>query len=187
MALTRTLHRVLVTALGLVALTGCASLNAYRPQAERLEGRFVSIQNYGTAPVDPAAVDDLLVEVAAILDVTLDPAKPKARVMVTSPDRIATMHRAAAASAPGGSYAVALYFPGGLVMVPHVDRALLGHELAHYVTDRYLPGVARSDWEDVAERVERQLARAKRRVPTVTAAAKAGPDAGPAAPPAGRP
>ena len=66
------------------------------------------------------------------------------------------------------------YFPGAnLVLVPRFDRPLLGHELAHYVTDHYLRDAPRSKWEWIASRVEHQLYAFKRPAATPVAQAPA--------------
>lgn len=142
--------------LALPLLVGCASLNAYRPEAELLHGRHATIENFGTARIHPAEVDQLLREVAALLAVTLDPAVPPVRIIVTTPDRIARMH--GAGTVAGHPHAAGLYYPGAnLVLVPYFDRALLGHELAHYLTEHYLKA-PRAEWEPIAHTVERRLA-----------------------------
>jgi hypothetical protein len=59
---------------------------------------------------------------------------------------------------PHGADARALYLPGvNVVAVPRYSRAILGHELAHYVTEHYLPFIPRSRWERVALMVEDAL------------------------------
>lgn len=145
-------------------LVGCASsLNAYRPQADLVRTPYATIENFGTAAIDPEQVDALLLEVADLLKVTLSPAKPKVRIIVTSPDRIATLYGSAAGTLAGhSSQAEAAYFPGAsLILIPAFDRVVLGHELAHYLTEHYLT-VARSQWEPIAYEIERKLGYAKR-------------------------
>jgi hypothetical protein len=155
---------VLAGALGALALStlvGCASIDTYRDHSVRLQSRFSTIESFGVEPIDPAAVDELLLDVAHLLGVELDPAKPKVRILVTRPSRIASLYdgQAAAAALPGHAQAIGLYFPqASLVLVPRFDRALLGHELAHYVTHHYLPDAPRSKWEWIASRVENRIA-----------------------------
>lgn len=156
-------------------LAGCASLNAYRRDADLLQGRFTTIENYGTEAVDPAQVDHLLLEVAEILGVTLDPAVPRPRIVVTSPGRIARLYSSASATFPGHPRAVALYFPrASLILVPYFDRTLLGHELAHYLTEHYLEA-PRSRWEKIARDVEWKLLTARPRPSEALTASSAGP------------
>jgi hypothetical protein len=156
-------------------LAGCASLDTYRDHSVRLQSRFSTIESFGVEPIDPQAVDELLLDVAHLLGVELDPAKPKVRILVTRPSRIAALYggQAAAAVTPGHVEAVGLYFPqASLVLVPRFDRALLGHELAHYVTHHYLPDTPRSRWEWIAGRVENRIHSYHRpaRVPEAVAA-----------------
>jgi hypothetical protein len=120
-------------------------------------GRLTVVENFSTQAIDPEAVDGLLLEVAEILDVQLDSAVPPPRIVVTEPGRIAELYDGAATRWPGDSQAMALYFPGRrLVLIPYFDRILLGHELAHYLTEYYL-SVPRSRWEAIARDVEWQL------------------------------
>lgn len=154
------LSRVL-GAVALVALTaglvGCAGVS-YRDRATVTHTRYGTVENFGDEEITAEQVDGLLEEVADILHVTLDPRKPKVRIMVVSPSRIAGMYRDLMTVAAHGADASALYFPGAsLVMVPYYDRALLGHELAHYVTDHYLKSTPRREWERIALRVEDAL------------------------------
>lgn len=150
--------RLAVLTLPLFLIIGCASVQTYRSDAVVVRSEFAVIENYGTTAVVPEQVDGLLREVAGILGVELDAAKPKVRILVTTPERIAALYRASAVVATHGADAEGLYFPGAsLVLVPHFDRTLLGHELAHYITDHYLKNAARQDWEKIAYRVERKL------------------------------
>jgi hypothetical protein len=138
-------------------LTGCGSLNAYRTESVLLQSRFTTIENYAISEIDPREVDDLLLQVAEILGVQLDPTIPKPRIVVTTSSRIASLYSSASVAFPGHVRAAALYFPGAnLVMIPHFDRIILGHELAHYITDHYLKA-PRPEWEEIAHRVEWKL------------------------------
>ena len=52
----------------------------------------------------------------------------------------------------------ALYSPGvNLVAFPYYSRAILGHELADYLTDPFLKSTPRRSWERIALRVEEAL------------------------------
>lgn len=148
-------------ALGLLLLplfAGCGALNAYRTEAVLLHSRHTIIENFAISEIDPREVDQLLFQVAEILEVRLDPAVPKPRIMVTSPDRISRFFGASSAAYSGHTRAAALYFPGAnLILIPYFDRTILGHELAHYLTDHYLKKVPRSQWEDIAHSVEWKL------------------------------
>jgi hypothetical protein len=147
----------LAALLGVLPLVGCAGVS-YRDQATTSPTRYGTIENFSDEAITAEQVDGLLDEVAAILKVTLDPGKPKVRIMVTTPGRIADLYRRVAAVAPHGSDAMALYLPGAsLVMISSYDRTILGHELAHYLTDHYLKTAPRKDWEKIAHMVEDKL------------------------------
>ena len=78
--------------------------------------------------------------------------------------------RATTGAAPFGADAEGLYFPGAsLVLVSSYDRTILGHELAHYLTDHYLKQTPRDKWEAVAHMVERKLPAAETVVATAPA------------------
>jgi hypothetical protein len=157
------------------APVGWASLDTYRDHSVRLRSRFATIESFGVEPIDPQVVDELLLDVAHLLGVKLDPAKPKVRILVTRPSRIAALYggHAAAAAMPGHVEAVGLYFPqASLVLVPRFDRALLGHELAHYVTHHYLPDAPRSTWEWLAGQVENRIVAYQRPAPGPTKVAR---------------
>ena len=142
----------------LPVLVSCAELPAYRPDPVSVSSRLTIIDNFSTEAIDPEAVDALLIEVADILDVQLDPAVTPPRIVVTEPGRIAQLYDGStAARFPGDLHAMSLYYPGrALIRIPRFDRILLGHELAHYLTDYYL-AVPRAEWEGIAQRVEWKL------------------------------
>jgi hypothetical protein len=147
----------LAALLGVLPLVGCAGVS-YRDQATTSQTRYANVENFGDEVITAEEIDGLLEEVADILKVTLEPGKPKVRIMVTSPGRIADLYRKVATVAPHGSDAVALYLPGAsLVMISSYDRIILGHELAHYLTDHYLKSTPRKDWEKIAYMVEDRL------------------------------
>ncbi len=157
----RLLPASLLLLLALPVLAGCGSLNAYRSESVLLQSRLTTIENYSTSEIDPSEVDRLLLQVAHILGVQLDPAVPRPRIVVTSPDRIDRLYSSTSVAFPGHARAAALYFPGAnLVMIPYFDRTILGHELAHYITDHYLK-VPRHQWEEIAHTVEWKLLTAK--------------------------
>jgi hypothetical protein len=139
-------------------VVGCASLHAYRPEAQVTQSRYATIENYSTSPVDPDRVDAVLAEVAAILGVQLDSAVPQPRIVVTTPDRIARAYERAEPASVWVPQARALYFPGTrVVMIPYFERSLLGYVLAPYVTEHYLTA-PRAEWERIARSVEWKLA-----------------------------
>ncbi len=154
-------------------LAGCASLNAYRTESVLIQSRFTTIENYSNSGIDPEQVDQLLLQVAEILRVQLNPAAQKPRIVVTDPDRITRFYTTESATFPGPVRAAALYFPGtSLILIPYFDRTYLGHELAHYFSDHYLKA-PRSEWEGIAHAVEWRLLTAKP-VPTGTLAKSEG-------------
>jgi hypothetical protein len=138
-------------------VSGCGGMHAYRPDAEVIQSRYTTIVNYTTDPVDPDRVDAVLLEVADILGVQLDPAVPRPHIVLTTPPRIADVYEPAGTRFAWDPRAVALYYPGSRVaMIPYFDRSLLGHVLAAYVTEHYLTA-PRSEWERIARSVEWKL------------------------------
>ncbi len=136
----------------------CTSLHAYRTESVLLHSTFTVIENYSTSEIHPAEVDLLLLQVAQILGVKLDENITNPRIVVASPDRIEDLYASQVAghvaTFPTNTRAIGLYFPGAsVVMIPYFDRIILGHELAHYVTDHYLK-VSRDRWEEIAHEVE---------------------------------
>lgn len=163
--------------LSLVAFTGCATVNAYRSEPVVTRSAFTVIENYTTESIDPDKVDAVFLEVTALLGVTLDPGVRKPHVVVTSPDVIARLYNRAAAGRAGHEQAAAAYIPrASVVLIPYFDRPLLGHELAHYLTEHYLD-VPRDEWEDIAYRIEWRLStrRAPARAATPPASVIAAP------------
>ena len=151
----------------LPTLIGCATKNTYRLDLAPVvtQSEFAIIQNFGTADIDPSKVDALLAEVADMLGVTLDHSVRKVRIVVTAPDNITGLALAINSTPSGkvsamspGRYVEALYLPkASVAMIPYFDRGILGHELAHYVTDHYLTQTPLAQWEHIADRVEQKL------------------------------
>lgn len=145
-------------ALAFLPLIGCAGVE-YRERSTLSHTRYATIESYGDVPVLSEQVDRLVEEVATLLNVALDSDKPKVRIIVVAPSRISEIYQQLTMAVPHGVDAAALYLPGAnVVLVPSFSRELLGHELAHYVTDHYLKGTPKRDWERIALRVERQIA-----------------------------
>jgi hypothetical protein len=158
--------RVLTPLVLLPVVLGCAdgSLN-YRDRSTVTQTSYATIENFCDEEITADQVDGLLEEVADILHVTLDPKVPKVRVMVLPSSRISELYRQVMTVAPHGADARALYWPGAnLVTIPYFSRILLGHELAHYLTDQYLKSTPRRDWEHIAMMVEDALPDAPRMV-----------------------
>jgi hypothetical protein len=143
-------------------VVGCAGAE-YRERSTLVHARYATIENFGDETLAAEQVDGLLEEVAEILQVELRSGVPKVRILVTSPSRISELYARVVKVAPHGSNARALYVPGAnLLMVPYYDRGLLGHELAHYLTDHYLKSTPRGDWERLAYMVEDSLPAVRR-------------------------
>jgi hypothetical protein len=144
--------------LGLLPVVlGCADVN-YRERSALSHSRFATVENFGDENISAEQIDDLLEEVAEILNVTLSANKPKVRVMVMSSGRIADLFRQVVTAAPHGADARAFYLPGAsLIAIPHYSRSVLGHEMAHYLTEHYLQSTPRHSWERIALMVEDAL------------------------------
>ena len=167
MPLFRIAKMVTCALLILTALIGCATKNTYRLNLEPVvtQSQFAIIRNFGTADIDPSKVDALLGEVADMLGVALDPSVRKLRIVVTTPENIAGLALAVNSTPSGnvsamspGRYVEALYLPkASVAVIPYFERVILGHELAHYVTDHYLTQTPLAQWEAIADRVEHKL------------------------------
>ena len=141
----------------LPVVLGCADV-AYQERSALTHTRYATVENFGEEQITAEQVDTLLEEVAEILDVTLLPSTPKVRIMVMSSARIADLYRQIVTVAPHGADARALYLPGAnVVAISHYSRTVLGHELAHYLTDHYLKSTPRRNWERIALMVEDAL------------------------------
>lgn len=141
----------------LFLVTGCAGVD-YRERSTLVHTRYATLENYGDEPITVEQVDDLLEEVAELLHVTLRPGVPRVRIMVTTPTRITEVYQRVVTVAAHWGHPRAVYIPGAnLVMIPYYERSILGHELAHYLTDHYLKGTPRREWERVACMVEDTL------------------------------
>jgi len=155
-ALQGTLRMLGSLAVVLSLTVGCAGVN-YRERSTLSHTCYATIENFGDKEITAHQVDGLLEEVAKILDITLDPAKPRVRIVVRSSSYIQAISEGVTA-AGYGSKVRALYFDGAdLVVIPYYSRTILGHELAHYLTDHYLKATPRRQWERIARTVEDAL------------------------------
>jgi len=146
----------------LPVVLGCADV-AYQERSVLTHTRYATVENFGEEPITAEQVDALLEEVAEILDVTLLPSTPNVRIMVMSSARIADLYRQIVTVAPHGADARALYLPGAnVVAISHYSRTVLGHELAHYLTDHYVKSTPRRNGERIALMVEDALPSAPR-------------------------
>jgi hypothetical protein len=149
--------RAIVPLMFLPVVVGCADVN-YRERATLSHSRYAVIENFGDEDITAEQVDGLLEEVAQLLHVTLSPGKPKVRILVMPASRIADLYQQIVTVVSHGSRARALYIPGAnVVAIPHYSRSILGHELAHYLTDHYLKSTPRRSWERIALQVEDAL------------------------------
>ena len=156
--------RTLPSLVLVMLVAGCAGVD-YRERSTVTHTRYATVENYGDQLITALQVDDLLEEVAQILKVTLDLDVPKVRIIVMPAARIADLHRKVVTVALHGADARALYFPGAnLVAIPYYSRTILGHELAHYLTDHYLKSTPRRSWERIALEVEDALPATRRTV-----------------------
>jgi len=151
--------RVLTPLALLPVVLGCADGGAnYRERSTLTQSWYATIENSYDEEISADQVDGLVEEVADVLHVTLDPKVPKVRIMVLPSGRISELYRQVITVAPHGADARALYWPGAnLVVIPYFGRMLLGHELAHYLTDQYLKSTPRRNWEHIALMVEDAL------------------------------
>ena len=150
--------------IALLFATGCAGVE-YRERSSLVHTRYATIENFGDEEFTAEDVDGLLEEVAELLQVTLRPGVPKVRIMVTSPTRIVEVYRQVVTVSAHGGHARALYLPGAsLIMIPSYERSILGHEMAHYLTDHYLKSTPRHNWERIAYMVEDSLPQTARTV-----------------------
>ena len=81
MDLQGTLRILASLAVALSVMAGCAGVN-YRERSMLSHTCYTTIENFGDDEILAHQVDGLLEEVAEILDVTLDPAKPRVRILV---------------------------------------------------------------------------------------------------------
>ena len=135
-------------------LQGCLGSIQYRSSAEIRSGLHADIFNFSDREIAPEKVDALYLEVARLMGITPNSFKPRPQVVLVPPAEIHQKYLALRPSAKTQSgIAVALYIPHeNKILIPHFDRTLLSHELAHYFTFHYL-SASRSKWEQIAEEI----------------------------------
>ena len=135
-------------------LQGCLGSIQYRSSAEIRSGLHADISNFSDREIAPEKVDALYLEVARLMGITPNSFKPRPQVVLVPPAEIHQKYLSLRPSAKTQSgVAVALYIPHeNKILIPHFDRTLLTHELAHYFTFHYL-SAPRSKWEQIAEEV----------------------------------
>ena len=114
----------LLTAVAVLLASGCVGV-AYRERATVAETRYATLENFSDREIDAEQVDGLLEEVAGLLHLRLEPGKPRVRIIVTSPARVAEVYRRAVTVAAHGADAVALYFPGANLVLECQGRGTM--------------------------------------------------------------
>lgn len=137
-------------------LQGCLGSTQYLAHPHVRHGVYVDVFNFSDSEIHRDDVDKLFLEVARLMGITPDRSKPRPQVLIVSPAQIQQEYvRFRPAAKRRGQMAMALYIPHqNKILIPHFDRTLLVHELAHYFTSRYL-FVPRSKWEEIADQIIR--------------------------------
>ena len=135
-------------------LQGCLGSVQYLANPDVRTGVHADIVNFSDREITSGSADELYLKVARLMSITPDPAKPRPQVLVVSPTHIHQEYLQLHPSAKTqDGIALALYIPReNTILIPHFDRTLLTHELAHYFTFHYL-SAPRSRWEEIADRV----------------------------------
>ncbi|MDE2060036.1 MAG: hypothetical protein KGL31_01135 [candidate division NC10 bacterium] len=135
-------------------LQGCLGSVQYLASPGVRAGLHADILNFSDREIDPNTVDQVYLDVARLMGITPDPSKPRPQVLVVSPAQIHQEYLRLGRSAKAqAGIALALYVPhANRILIPHFDRTLLIHELAHYFTFHYL-SAPRSQWEAIADKV----------------------------------
>ena len=133
---------------------GCLSTTRFRANPRIQIGTYVDIWSFSDAEINPKEVDALYLKVARLMDIIPDESIPRPQVVIASPAYIQKKYLSIQPSAKTqGGVAVALYIPHqNTILIPHFDRTLLSHELAHYFTFHYL-STPRSKWEQIADEI----------------------------------
>lgn len=153
-----TFYRAVLLLVLLPALfQGCLGGVQYRATPGVRTGIYADIVNFSDSEVAPGQVDALYRDVARVMRIVPDRAKPRPQIVVVPPAQIheeyLRLHHSAKSQ---DGVALALYIPhANRILIPRYDRTLLTHELAHYFTFHYL-SAARSDWEVIADKVVNQ-------------------------------
>ena len=149
-----------------ILLQGCLSSTRHLANPRIRTGTYVDIWSFIDSEINPEEVDELYLKVARLMDITPDGSIPRLQVLIVSPAYIQKKHLSTQPSAKTRTgVAVALYIPQkAQILIPHFDRTLLTHELAHYFTYHYV-SASRSNWEWIAEKTvnnERVIGRRRR-------------------------
>jgi hypothetical protein len=132
---------------------GCLSTTRYRANPKIHIGTHVDIWSFSDAEINSEEVDELFLKVARLMDIVPYESTPRPQVLIVSPTYIRHKHLSIHPSAKArAGVAAALYIPQkAQILIPHFDRTLLTHELAHYFTYHYV-SASRSSWEWIAEK-----------------------------------
>jgi len=143
--------RVLSLLLPLLLFQGCLASIRYRSRPWVQTGIHADIVNFSDAWIEPSEIDKLYLEVARLMNVAPDRSKPRLQVSIVRPGQIHLEYLRYRPSAKvQNEVAIALYIPHeGKILIPHFDRTLLAHELAHYFAFQYI-SAPRSRWEAIA-------------------------------------
>ena len=135
-------------------LQGCLGSVQHLANPGLQTGLHADILNFSDSKITPDAVDALYLKVARLMGITPNTSKPRPQVLVVSPTQIhQEFLRLGRSAKTQDGIAIALYIPyANKILIPHFDRTLLTHELAHYFTFHYL-SAPRSQWEAIADRV----------------------------------
>ena len=136
-----------------ILLQGCLLTTRYRANPRIQIGTYVDIWSFSDAEINPKEIDELYLKVARLMDITPDESIPRPQVVIASPVYIQQKYLMIHPSAKTRTgIAAALYIPQkDQILIPHFDRTLLMHELAHYFTYHYV-SAPRSKWEWIAEK-----------------------------------
>jgi hypothetical protein len=135
-------------------LQGCLGSVQYLSTPGVRTGLHADILNFSDREIAPNTVDQVYLNVARLMGITPDTSKPRPQVLVVPPAQIHQEYlRLGRSAKTQDGTAIALYIPyANRILIPHYDRTLLTHELAHYFTFHYL-SAPRSQWEAIADRV----------------------------------
>lgn len=137
-----------------ILLQGCLGSVQYLSSPSLHTGSHADIFNFSDSEIAPDRVDALFLDVARRMAITPDDSKPRPQVLVVSPAQIHQEYlRLRPSAKTQDGIALALYIPyANRILIPHFDRTLLTHELAHYFTFHYL-SAPRAKWEAIADSV----------------------------------
>lgn len=156
MSLTKLRFPLLLLTLFILPLffQGCLTTTRYRADPRVRTGTYVDIWSFIDTEINHEEIDELYLKVAGLMDIIPDSSVPRPQVLIVSPTHIhQKLLRIHPSAQTQDGAAIALYIPQrNQILIPHLDRRLLTHELAHYFTYHYI-SVPRSKWEWIADKV----------------------------------